>query len=513
MSLNKGVTGMLNKWGGGTDAMTDADAVLGSNWFGPVGSINGFLGKKSHTMGGKDFMTQNKLNNVWAGYGGTYSDYNKALSKENKKYGWVSSGARKRANKLIDQANINREYLLDMNNEAELGNIRGNVMAGINATNYYQSLTGGIKPMAMGRSGMKIKTLAKRKLKQGGTIQQTSSTIIPWKPTEEEIEKFQQGGKPKYVRSDQSYYDKDTDTIYYSGDNRKARKEAKKHEEFHREPNNELIEYLRPYYENLDDEKIIELGGDLDYVKRFEGDPNHFYNPEELGARLSAAAYRTRNAIDYSEDFFEKLRQDENKYGDNMRDLLHMYNNKNLAQIFSFFRNNQGSSGGFSNLGNGMIRDEDGEIGYGMPLKPSGEYAPDGQELYIAPDNSRYTLQPVIQPGAFKQGGQMNVIPEGSLHARLHHMEDADGLTKKGIPVVDNEGNQQAEIELNEIIFRKEVTNKLEELSKDGSNKAAEEAGRLLVKEIFENTDDRTGLIKEITGDDGVKSRIWCSNA
>ena len=103
-----------------------------------------------------------------------------------------------------------------------------------------------------------------------------------------------------------------------------------------------------------------------------------------------------------------------------------------------------------------------------------------------------------------KEGGSMNVIPEGSLHARLHHMEDADGLTKKGIPVVDNEGNQQAEIELNEIIFRKEVTNKLEELSKDGSNKAAEEAGRLLVKEIFENTDDRTGLIKEITGNDGV---------
>jgi hypothetical protein len=30
----------------------------------------------------------------------------------------------------------------------------------------------------------------------------------------------------------------------------------------------------------------------------------------------------------------------------------------------------------------------------------------------------------------------MNVIPEGSLHARLHHMENAEGLTKKGIPVV-----------------------------------------------------------------------------
>ena len=61
----------------------------------------------------------------------------------------------------------------------------------------------------------------------------------------------------------------------------------------------------------------------------------------------------------------------------------------------------------------------------------------------------------------------MNVIPEGSLHARLHHMDNADNLTKKGVPVVDNEGNQQAEIEKEEIIFIKEVTEKLADMSKD----------------------------------------------
>jgi len=40
----------------------------------------------------------------------------------------------------------------------------------------------------------------------------------------------------------------------------------------------------------------------------------------------------------------------------------------------------------------------------------------------------------------FKEGGSINVIPDGALHARLHHMEDAEDLTKKGIPVVDNNG-------------------------------------------------------------------------
>ena len=102
----------------------------------------------------------------------------------------------------------------------------------------------------------------------------------------------------------------------------------------------------------------------------------------------------------------------------------------------------------------------------------------------------------------FKKGGRMNVIPEGSLHARLHHMENAEGLTKKGIPVVSiaegGEMEQQAEIELNEIIFNLDVTTELEKLMKDGSDNAAIEAGKLLVKEIFENTDDRTGLLKQL---------------
>ena len=67
----------------------------------------------------------------------------------------------------------------------------------------------------------------------------------------------------------------------------------------------------------------------------------------------------------------------------------------------------------------------------------------------------------------FKQGGQMSVIPEGALHAHKNHMEGAgEDFTAKGIPVVDNKGEQQAEIERNEIIFRKEVTDKIEELYK-----------------------------------------------
>lgn len=106
----------------------------------------------------------------------------------------------------------------------------------------------------------------------------------------------------------------------------------------------------------------------------------------------------------------------------------------------------------------------------------------------------------------FKEGGKVNVIPEGSLHKNRHHMETVSDsfkeLTHKGIPVVtESKGGlvQQAEIERNEIIFNIDVTKKLEALMGDGSDEAALEAGKLLAFEIMENTVDNTGLIDEIS--------------
>lgn len=99
-----------------------------------------------------------------------------------------------------------------------------------------------------------------------------------------------------------------------------------------------------------------------------------------------------------------------------------------------------------------------------------------------------------------KEGGTINVIPEGARHSRLNHLDevhdDFEDVTKKGIPVVTptEDGNleQVAEVECGELIFSKSVTEKLEELMKDGSDEAAIEAGKLLVKEIIHNTDDKT---------------------
>lgn len=110
------------------------------------------------------------------------------------------------------------------------------------------------------------------------------------------------------------------------------------------------------------------------------------------------------------------------------------------------------------------------------------------------------------QPPKFAEGGKVNVIPDGALHAHKHHLEDIspeyEQVTSKGIPVVtEEEGGklkQHAEIERNEIIFRLEVTKKLEELMKDGSDDAAIEAGKLLAHEIINNTVDNTGLMEVV---------------
>lgn len=112
----------------------------------------------------------------------------------------------------------------------------------------------------------------------------------------------------------------------------------------------------------------------------------------------------------------------------------------------------------------------------------------------------------------FENGGKVNVIPEGALHAHKHHIEGdiVDSITDKGIPVISMEDGgdvkQHAEIERNEIVFHIECSKKLEEFTKkyndsdseNEKNDIAIEVGKMMVEEILENTDDKTGLLETI---------------
>ena len=135
---------------------------------------------------------------------------------------------------------------------------------------------------------------------------------------------------------------------------------------------------------------------------------------------------------------------------------------------------------------------------------------PEEANTFFAEDPEYATAYKSGWPKFFNKlqnGGSINVIPDGALHARKHNM-NLDGITEKGIPVVSEKENgkieQQAEIEKEEVIFRLEVTQKLEKLQKkyydeEASQKEKDEyaleAGKLMVKELLHNTKDNAGLL------------------
>jgi hypothetical protein len=114
-------------------------------------------------------------------------------------------------------------------------------------------------------------------------------------------------------------------------------------------------------------------------------------------------------------------------------------------------------------------------------------------------------------PSKFKEGGSIkakNVIVHGNLHARKHTLKElkelADAeITLKGIPVITMEAEggkieQQAEVEGRELVLHYELTMKLEELRKEGTDEAAIKAGKLLARELMRNTKDKTGTLRSI---------------
>lgn len=126
------------------------------------------------------------------------------------------------------------------------------------------------------------------------------------------------------------------------------------------------------------------------------------------------------------------------------------------------------------------------------------------------------------KPSKHRNGGKLknielseesSVIPEGALHAHKHNL-DLDGITQKGIPVLQNidesvetleeikkqgELQQSAEIEREEIIFSKELTDYIEEARAEwhetNSNDILEEVGKRVTKELLFNTNDNAELI------------------
>lgn len=452
--LGKGV----NALGGGTDGMTTTDAILGSSFLSltPLGLVNGFGGKKADTIT-KD---NEAFAQVGSSYTGSESTVNEALQKSGKKYGLLSSGARKRANRQIDEAKRQQAVIANISDQAQdRANIRTS-MSAINGNRLGFLMNGGYDQASIrvGRRGMSIELLNKArsilKAQKGSKLDPVSvyKNLAP-----NDWESIPNTGKPSYQE-----WVKDVNPDFQ----------------------NENYD-LESAYNNLP----------YDEMQRWKwaiNQPNYdFY----LGYKDKDGIYPFHIGsvapLQGTEDYIF-LKKGTEKTNPELEGELNYYNN----------------SGDFKN--NYNLSYEGDRYYYrkkkSQTKKETPQHRNGGSIIELISETTISLVDPLDIP-EFQNGGSINVIPDGALHARKHNM-NLDGITEKGIPVVSEKDNgkieQQAEIEKEEVIFRLEVTQKLEELEKkyyseETSQKEKDEyaleAGKLITEELLHNTKDNAGLL------------------
>lgn len=427
----------LNALGGGTDGMTSTDAILGSSFLSltPLGLVNGFGGKKADTIT-KD---NEAFAQVGSSYTGSESSVNDALQKSGKKYGLLSSGARKRANEEIAEAKRQQSIISDISQDVQDRTAIRTAMAAINGNRRGFHMQGGYDQAAIriGRQGMPIELLEKAR-----TIikaQQGTKTLDPFQVYLQSL--------PENQRDSTNYRVKD----YWEYNGRpKDFEEAKRKGMF------------------VEQEDFDDTGKSLG--KSWHG--------------FTVAENPNTGELEFMKSSSHPTIQKE----------LDWYNSDDGADFRSQYE---------------LVKTEPyyKYVKRKTPIKQETPQHKNGGSIIELISETTISLVDPLNVPEFQNGGSINVIPDGALHARKHNM-NLDGITEKGIPVVsekdDGKIEQQAEIEKEEVIFRLEVTQKLEELEKkyyseEASQKEKDEyaleAGKLITEELLHNTKDNAGLL------------------
>ena len=454
--LGKGV----NALGGGTNGMTSTDAILGSSFLSltPLGLVNGFGGKKTDTITKDDDL----FAQMGSSYSGSNQTINDAIQKSGKKYGLLSRSDMNDANQEIDEARRQQNVISNISSNAtDRFNIR-NSMSAINGNRRGYLLSGGYNQSAtrIGRHGMSIELIDKARSiikAQKGIKLSPLETYKQQAP--QNWESIPTNGKPSYQE-----WIKDFNPDFIS-------------------PDYDLeTAYNNLPYEQLQRHKFAvnqKTRRDQDYYLKYH-DENGYY-PFHLGS--VAPLQGTEDYI-----FLKKGKEDTNPEVHWETDTY--YNGEN----------------GLKDT-HDLVYEKDR---YYYRKKKSKQGTPQhkngGSIIELISETTISLVDPLNVP-EFQNGGSINVIPDGALHARKHNM-NLDGITEKGIPVVsekdDGKIEQQAEIEKEEVIFRLEVTQKLEELEKkyyseEASQKEKDEyaleAGKLITEELLHNTKDNAGLL------------------
>ena len=474
----------LSALGVGTDQMTTTDKILDSKLLKltPVGLVNAIGASTSDK-----FSIDNSIREQIGGsYGGAYTFMDSAASRAGKKYGLFSGGAKNKANRDIAESKVMQGQIDNINKNARDIESIANTNNQLLSTNYQFNLAGGYdqRYIRAAKFGDKIQRIKKINLtfRKGGQIHQTinlETKEVEWQPVIiHQAEELKQGGTISWTYDDweptiinDEWEPTIIDFFEDGGELKHTPATFQKKEEINKKSRSlpELIEYAK----KVNPRFIQRLSEPFKYIEWIDDNGEKQFGTHELGYAEVDGKYVIFPFIQERND--KQLF----RYTDFRQALDNALKNKNIlwtdtedeAKLFT--ESNELENGEFSGYKSGWP-----------------DYFKQKPKFYNGGKTEKSKKEPL--------SNQQNVIPEGALHARLHHMDNDKEITKKGIPVIDDKGEQQAEIELNEIIFNLEVTKKLEELYKDGSDKAAIEAGKLLVQEILFNTEDRTGLINTL---------------
>ena len=434
MGGNKLLGNVANKLGVGTDGQNTTDAILNSSFLQltPFGMINGLGGKKTMSFT-KDNLA---FAQVGSGYTGTNTKVDKALALADKKFGLLSPGALDEANDKIIDASGEQRIMANVADTTSDRFALSDSMAAINNSRMALNLMGDYdqSSVRVGKAGMVLQLAREINSRLSNSVLQEVTDI----PEEFlEVPEFKEGGTiPKKTRTLE-------ELIQYA-----------------KESNPRFIQRLSEAPKGID---FIDDEGN-----QARGSHYLFYSTDDEG---NAIIYPRIQEINGE----LKLLNDKDAYNRARENKNNLIMTVDEAKIFF---------------------GEDPEFGTAYK-KGWPEFFKKFQNGGILKEVTEIPAE-FLEIDEFKKGGKFNIIPEGALHARKHNM-DVENITQKGIPVVsesaDGEIVQQAEIERQEIIFRLEVTKKLEELAKDGSDEAAIEAGKLLVQEILYNTIDNTNTL------------------
>lgn len=449
--------------GASTDGETRIDALLNSKLAGPIGLVNGLFGTTSNKM----YLNQDTINSVGGSFGGTVDDLLSAKEKSNKKFGVLSLGKKNSYNDFIMEALRKQLRMTNISDEAKDQRAMINDQLGVN---YQQKIDGGIDFTNI------------RNNKQGGKLS--------WEPTMQyDITEFKEGGNITW----EPVLNYDFIPEFQEGGNFPQ----------------EYIDFINDVKEHSPNlGQLSPEGYNMYRSWELNGKPRTFEEglQENMYSLHMDGTYHG-NTIAWNKET-------------NEGEWLKHKNYKTSWMEKAFY---DGYTWEQDEKGNPIFSDDQPLYEGVRPIlkKLTGEELEKSEKFrsqYDLVEDSNGWRKYV--PKKFKQGGsikesetpkieettQKNLIPEGALHKNKHHMENDENITKKGIPVIDNDGNQQAEIERDELIVTLEVTKFIEErykkyysdeLTAKEKDKLAIEVGELLVYEILNNTDDRTDLISK----------------